>query len=300
MRPIVVAVVVGNVVNVALNWVLMFGHLGAPRLGAAGSAWSSSIGRWVVLGVLVASAAEALRPHLSPPRADAWRPGAIARTVRLGVPIGVQQLLEVSAFGGATLLMGLFGTVPLAGHEIALNLASLTFMVPLGVATAASVLVGRSVGAGDVESARWHAASALACGVGFMLVSAAAFTLAPRLLAGAYTRDPAVIAAAAALLPIAGAFQLFDGVQAVSSGVLRGSGDTHAPMIANFVGFWLLGIPTGALLAFHAGLGPSGLWWGLVVGLAAVATLLLARVRARLARALSRVDVELPAPATAP
>lgn len=297
MRPIVVAVIVGNVLNVALNWVLMFGNLGSPRLGAAGSAWSSSIGRWVMLATLAVSAAAALRPHLSPARADAWRPAALARTVRLGVPIGVQQLLEVSAFGGVTLLMGLFGTVPLAGHEIALNLASLTFMVPFGVSTAAAVLVGRSVGAGDAESARWHAASAVACGVAFMTLSAATFVVAPTLLARAYTADPAVLAVTATLLPIAGAFQLFDGVQAVSAGVLRGAGDTYAPMLANLVGFWLLGIPAGALLAFRAALGPAGLWWGLVIGLAAVATLLLARVRSRLSRSIARVDVERARPA---
>ena len=292
MRPIVVAVVVGNVANVFLNWVLMFGNLGAPRLGASGAAWSSSIGRWLMLAALLAAAWRELRPHLVPLSAAALDATALYRTVRLGVPIGIQQLLEVGAFGAVTILMGLFGTVPLAGHEIALNMAALTFMVPLGVSTAAAVLVGRSVGAGDLGSARWHAASALVCGVAFMVASASLFLLAPTLLARLYTTDAAVIAVAATLLPLAGVFQVFDGVQAVCGGVLRGAGDVRAPMLANLVGFWGLGIPAGVAFSFRLGWGPTGLWWGLVVGLAAVALLLLWRVRVKLSREVQRVDVE--------
>jgi MATE family multidrug resistance protein len=292
MAPIVVVVVGANLLNVLLNWVLMFGNLGAPALGAVGSAWSTSIGRWAMALGLLAVGWPALRPHLVPLSRDALRVEPLRLTLRLGVPIGLQQLLEVGAFAGATLLMGLFGSTPLAGHEIALNLASLTFMVPLGVATAAAVLVGRAVGAGDAERARVHAAAALLYGVGFMALSALAFILAPRAIAGAYTRDAAVLAVAAALLPIAGVFQLFDGTQAVASGVLRGTGDTRVPLLANLVGFWGVGLPAGALLAFTAGLGPTGLWWGMVAGLSAVAVLLAWRVHARLQGTLRRVNVE--------
>lgn len=292
MRPIVMAVIVGNVANVALNWVLMFGHLGAPRLGAVGSAWSSSIGRWIVLGALLAASWPELRPFLRPFRAAAREPHALWRTVRLGVPIGAQQLLEVGAFGAVTILMGLFGTVPLAGHEIALNLASLTFMVPLGVSTAAAVLVGRAIGARDLQGARWHAASAVACGVAFMTCSATLFLLAPRLLARAYTPDAEVIAVAVSLIQLAGVFQIFDGVQAVCSGVLRGAGETRAPMLANLGGYWALGLPAGVAFAFRFRAGPAGLWWGLVLGLASVALLLLWRVRVKLATHVERVDVE--------
>ena len=292
MRPIVLAVVVGNVANVFLNWVLMFGNLGAPRLGAAGAAWSSSLGRWIMLGALLAAGWLELRSYVVPLQRAAGDFGALLRTLRLGVPIGVQQLLEVGAFGAVTLLMGLFGTVPLAGHEIALNMAALTFMVPLGVSTAAAVLVGRSVGAGDLEAARWHAASALVCGVAFMTASASLFLLAPVALARLYTTDAAVVAVTAALLPLAGVFQVFDGVQAVCGGVLRGAGDVRAPMLANLVGFWALGVPVGVAFAFRLRLGPAGLWWGLVAGLAAVALLLLWRVRVKLSREVRRVDVE--------
>jgi MATE family multidrug resistance protein len=165
-------------------------------------------------------------------------------------------------------------------------------MVPLGVATAAAVLVGQAVGAGDVSAARWHAASALVCGVLFMLTSASLFLLAPGFLARLYTADAAVVAVTSVLLPLAGVFQVFDGVQAVSGGVLRGAGDVRAPMLSNLLGFWAVGLPTGVLLAFGVGLGPAGLWWGLVAGLCAVALLLLRRVRVKLSRHVARVDVE--------
>jgi MATE family multidrug resistance protein len=165
-------------------------------------------------------------------------------------------------------------------------------MVPLGVATAAAVLVGQSVGAGDLSAARWHAASALVCGVLFMLTSASLFLLAPGFLARLYSADAGVVAVTSVLLPLAGVFQVFDGVQAVSGGVLRGAGDVRAPMLANLVGFWAVGIPVGMLLAFGLDAGPAGLWWGLVAGLAAVALLLLARVKVKLSRHVERVDVE--------
>lgn len=292
MRGIVVAVVVGNLANLFLNWVLMFGNLGAPRLGAAGSAWSSSIGRWIMLAAILVAGRTTLRPRLRPLRAEALGGAALLRTVRLGVPIGVQQLLEVGAFAAVTVLMGLFGTTPLAGHEIALNLSSLTFMVPLGVATAAAVLVGQAIGAGDVSAARWHAASALVCGALFMLTSASLFLLAPAFLGRLYSTDGAVVAVTASLLPLAGIFQVFDGVQAVSAGVLRGAGDVRAPLLANLLGFWAVGIPVGVVLAFSLDFGPAGLWCGLVAGLAAVALLLLRRVRVKLSTHVERLDVE--------
>jgi MATE family multidrug resistance protein len=165
-------------------------------------------------------------------------------------------------------------------------------MVPLGVASAAAVLVGRAVGAGDAEAARLHAAASLVYGVGFMAVSAVVLLLVPRAIATLYTADDAVLRVAAALIPIAGVFQLFDGGQVVAGGILRGAGDTRTPLVANLAGFWLVGLPLGGWLAFRLDAGPAGLWWGVVAGLAAVAVLLVLRVRTRLRGELRRVRVE--------
>jgi MATE family multidrug resistance protein len=196
------------------------------------------------------------------------------RMVRIGLPVGVQLWTEFTAFGVALLLIGLLGTVPLAGHQIALMLAALTYMVPLGVAAAAAVLVGHAIGRGDPEAARREAGAALVCGVAFMSVTAVVLiTMAP-FLARIFTADPAILGAAAALIPIAGVFQVFDGIQGVSAGILRGAGDTRVPMWANLAGFAVAGLPLGAWLCFSLGLGAPGVWWGLSAGLAAVAALL--------------------------
>lgn len=288
-RAVVAAIVVGNLVNLALNWALIYGRLGAPALGAVGSAWSSAAARWVMFAVLLAGGWRVLRPSLTPWRPGVWRPRALAPLVRLGAPVAAQQSLEYGAFGTIGLLVGHLGTAAMAGHQATLNLASLTFMVPLGVGAAGAVRVGHAVGAGDARRVRQAAGAALAVGVGFMAATAALLLAAPRPLAALYSRDPAVLALAASLIPLAGLFQVFDGLQVVSLGVLRGLGDTRVPAAINVVGFWLLGIPLGAWLGLRGGAGPRGLWWGLVVGLAAVGVVNVLRVRARLGAPLARV-----------
>ena len=300
MAPIVAVVLGANVVNAALNWVLMLGNLGAPRLGPVGSAWSTTISRWVMALGLLAAGWGTLAPHLRRVAPRALRAAPLGRTFWLGAPIGAQFVLEMGAFGAITVLAGLFGTTALAGHEITLNLASLTFMVPLGVAGAASVLVGRAVGAGDADGARRHAASSLLCGAGVMTASAVLLVAAPRAIAGLYTRDAGVLAVAAVLIPIAGVFQVFDGTQVVAGGILRGSGDTRAPLVANLAGFWVVGVPLGAWLAFSLGTGPAGLWWGAAAGLGAVAALLVWRVRRRMAGPVARLLVDQPAKPSSP
>lgn len=294
MRPIVVVMIAANLLNLALDIVLVFGLLGAPAMGAFGSAWATSACRFVLFfGVLAADRRELL-PLLSRVDPETLRLQPLLAMARLGAPIGIQIQLELAAFGIIGLLMGGLGTVEMAAHQVAINLASLTFMVPLGVASAAAVRVGHAVGRSDGPGVRRAAASALACGAGFMACTALAFLGLPRGLAGAYTSDAAVIAVAAALIPIAGVFQVFDGIQVVSSGILRGLGDTRAPMVVNVLGFWLVGLPVSLALGFHVGLGPRGLWWGLVAGLAAVACLLLLRIASRLTRPLARVVVDEP------
>jgi MATE family multidrug resistance protein len=290
--PIVFAILMANLANAVLNWVLIFGHLGVPALGVLGSAWATSVSRVLLLLILWGSAGRELGPYLLPLHPAVWERKAMGRMLRLGLPIGAQHLLEFGAFALVALMMGWMGTLQMAGHQIAINLAALTFMVPLGVGDAASVLVGQSVGRGDPVATRGAARAALVSGAGFMTVTAGIFLAFPDVLAHLYSRDVRVIAIAAALIPIAGVFQVFDGLQVVAAGVLRGIGDTRAPMLVNLLGYWCLGLPFSIYLGFVQGLGPAGLWWGLVVGLAVVASSLLLRVGSRLSHAQQRVVID--------
>jgi len=291
-RAIVATIAVGNVVNLALNWVLVFGHLGAPAMGAPGSALASTIGRIVMAVMLFAISRQELAPMLSP-----WRPESLARkpllaTLRVGLPIGIQSTVEFTTFAAISVFAGWFGAEAIGGHQVAINLASLTFMVPMGVAGAAAVLVGHAIGEGDLPHARRVAASALICGAAFMTVCALVLIGYPKTFAHLYTSVPGVVAIAASLIPIAGLFQVFDGLQVVAAGVLRGAGDTRAAMIANILGFWLIGMPVSLWMGFKLGGGVVGLWWGFVAGLAAVAVFLVVRVRVKLRRDVRRVEVE--------
>jgi MATE family multidrug resistance protein len=228
-----------------------------------------------------------VRPRIE--GALAWRD--LLAILRIGVPIGFHFFLEVAGFGAAMLLVGLLGTVALASHHVTLQLAALTYMVPLGVSAAAAVLVGRAIGARDVDGARREAAASLVIGVGFMGVTALMFLVGAPWLARAFTSEPEVVRLATTLMRIAGVFQLFDGAQVVATGILRGAADTRVPMWMNFIGYVVLGVPIGALLCFPLGFGAPGIWWGLVIGLAAAAILLAYRVFTRLRRPLVRVQV---------
>ena len=232
------------------------------------------------------------RRYALPLRADALLIPALRRMLAIGIPIGVQFMLEYGVFGVVGLLMGWLGTEQMAGHQIALNLASFTFMVPMGVSGAAAVLVGRAVGRGDSAEARRAALAALVCGAGFMAVSGALMLAAPDFFARAYTTDRTVVAVAASLIPLAGVFQIFDGIQVVAIGILRGVADTRTPMLINVLGFWLIGLPVIIWLGLGTPAGPRGLWWGLVLGLAIVAVALLLRVRSRLKGQLERVVID--------
>jgi MATE family multidrug resistance protein len=291
MRPIVMTIVVVNLFNLFADWILVYGVGPVPQLGPIGSAWATTAARTLLFVVLFVVARKELGPLLNRLDREAFRSGPLWRLVRLGTPIGFQVQLEIIAFAVIALLMGGFGTVQMAAHQVAINLASLTFMVPLGVGSAAAVRVGQAIGAGDSDGARRAAAASLLIGAGFMSLMAALFIGAPRLLATAYTSVEEVVVLAALLIPVAGYFQIFDGLQVVSAGVLRGAGDTRAPLVVNIVGFWFIGLPTSLLLGFRLGFGPQGLWWGFVAGLGAVAVFLLARIAWRFHGDISRVEV---------
>ena len=292
VRPIVAIIVIANIFNLGLDWILVFGFGPVPSFGALGSAWATTASRWLVLIGLAVLARHHLRPLLWPIDRDSLRFAPLWRMVVLGAPIGLQIQLEFATFGVIALLMGGMGTVEMAANQVAINLSSLTFMVPLGIGGAAAVRVGHAIGAGNIDSARRAAAAALVCGAGFMTLTASAFITAPGLLAATYTSVDEVLLLAAVLIPIAGVFQVFDGLQVVSIGVLRGLGDTKAPVVVNVLGFWLIGMPVSLVLAFHLDLGPPGLWWGLVVGLATVAGFLLLRISWRFRQGIDRVELD--------
>ena len=291
LAPLLITVVVANLLNGLLDWMLIFGRLGAPALGVTGAALATTIGRWSTVVLLAWLGWAEIRPYVR----GSWRASArwqaIAHMLRIGIPIGVHQWLEMAAFGGALFLMGLFGTIPLAAHNITIQVAALTFMVPLGTGAAAAVRVGHAIGRGDGEAARREASAALACGVGFMVISGLAMVIAPEAVARVFSMDAEVIALAARLLPVAAAFQVFDGIQGVSSGILRGAGDTRVPMLINLFGFVIIGVPAAALIAFPLGAGPVGVWWGLVVCLVVVAALLAWRVHVKLGADVERITL---------
>ena len=290
--PIVIAVLVGNVVNALLNWVLIFGHLGFAPGGVVGSSQGTAIARWIMLLVLLAGCWPVIRSRVVPWRPESLQLAPLWRMFKIGAPIAMQLFAEAGAFGIVTVMTGWMGTTTLAGHEITLSLAALTFMVPMGVAAAAAVMVGHAVGAGDIAESRRDAVAALAVGVGFMAAMGVILWLIPGVLAAAFTTDPTTRLMATTLIPIAAVFQVFDGTQVISASILRGAGDTRVPMILHALSFWAVGIPLGALVAFGFDGGAPGLWWGLTAGLAAAAVLQLERVRVKLGGKIGRVGIE--------
>lgn len=297
VRPAVVAIAIGNLVNLAASYALIFGRLGAPALGVVGAARAVSIGRWALALALLWAARPALAGVWHGFTREALDLRAHWQQLGIGVPIGIHLSLELWVFTAVALLMGRLGVHELDGHQVALTLAAVTYMVPFGIAAAAATRVGNAIGRRDMPGARRAAVLCLALGAGVMALCGLAFHFAPRLLASLFTDDPAIVAMGASLIPIAAVFQVFDGTQAVGAGVLRGAGDTRVPAAIALVGFWLAGLPLGAWLGLRAGLGPRGLWWGLTAGLATVALLLLLRIRQRFRGSIERVErVERVAP----
>jgi multidrug resistance protein, MATE family len=269
VRPIMVTLIVANLMNVAGNWLLIDGHLGAPALGVAGSAWATVLSRVTMaasLFVVILRRETHQRPRLMD-TAMSIEMARMRQLVALGAPAAGQLTLEVGVFALASALAGRMLPASLAAHQIALNIAGFTYMVPLGVASAGAVRVGQAIGRLDAAAAARAGWTALLFGVGFMSVAALAFITIPSSLIGAFTTDPGVLEIGVALLAVAAVFQLFDGLQAVGTGVLRGLGDTRVPMLWNLAGHWFIGLPLAYVLAFNLDLGVIGLWWGLSSGL---------------------------------
>ncbi|HWT66358.1 MAG TPA: MATE family efflux transporter [Terracidiphilus sp.] len=281
VRVITITYVVANLLNWGGNWVLIYGKLGFPAMGVTGSALSTCIARLSMAVAMIAFAwryerqrGHPLFRHWAAPQ---WQ--KLRELVRLGAPAAGQIVLEVGAWNLATFTASYLDPVSLATHSIALNYASVTYMVPLGISAAAAVSVGHAIGANDPARARRAGWLALGLGVAFMLCAAVAFIGIPRSLIALYTSDPRVLQVGPALLGLAALFQIFDGIQTVSTGALRGLGETRTPMVANFVGYWVLGLPLGMALCFLLHWGIYGLWIGLTIALIVIATSLLARWR---------------------
>ena len=291
--PQVLTIVAGNLLNLLLDWLLIYGHWGLPALGAAGASLATVGCRVGMLAGLLWFGRADLWPHLRALREPAVRRAVLAirplwALLRLGAPIGGQFVLEMGVFAATALLIGNLDAAAaangpgLAGHQIALQLASLSFMVPLGLGLAASVRVGWAVGAGNHGALRTTVGAALGTGAAVMSAFMIVFLCLPEVLARQFGPHGEALAVAATLIPIAGVFQIGDGLQVVAIGCLRGLGDVRSPLWANVVGFWLVGLPLGCWFAYGCGAGPAGLWWGLVVGLFVVAGLLLLALRWRL------------------
>jgi MATE family multidrug resistance protein len=277
VKPVVFTLISANVINVLGNWTLVYGHLGAPRLGVAGSGWSTCISRLYMATALALATVYYDRKRASgfwrTSRRPEWR--GIRELLHLGLPAASQLLAEIGAFTLATFLVGKLGALSLAGHQIALNVASFTYMVPLGIGSAAAVRVGQAVGAGDVRGAARAGWTALILGACFMSCSGVALFLFSHSIARVYTPEARVVHVGAVLLVVAAIFQLFDGIQVVATGALRGAGNTRIPMLANLIGYWLLGLPLGAWLCFKLNYGAVGMWAGLCLALVVIGSLLL-------------------------
>ena len=281
MRPAMWITWLANGVNAVLNWALIFGHLGFEPHGVVGAGVATGLSRVFMFLALLAFV---LGFNLHERALFAWdwtvlRWRELRELVGHGVSTGAQVGLEVWGFQSVALLAGRLGAEALAAHSIVLHLASLTFMVPFGLSMAAATRVGNLLGAGDARGSRRAAWVAIATGASFMALSGVTFLLLRWRVPALWRPAPEVLALAVGIMPIAGAFQVFDGTQAVGCGVLRGRGDTRPAALFNLVGYYALGIPLAYLLAFHVGLGLRGLWWGLTLGLFTVAVLLLVRVR---------------------
>jgi MATE family multidrug resistance protein len=278
----VMSVAVGAVViNGLLNYGLINGAFGLPRLGYIGSAAATLITLWGMAGVVAAAirANPALKAYRLWGRIH-WR--SLREMVVLGWPIALTMAVETLLFSVTSLTIGLFGTTPLAAHQIALNIVSITFMIPLAASQAANVRVGFYHGAGAPRAARRAGAAAFILGVGFMGLAAAILWTIPRSIAGLYIADGApgraeVVALAAQLLTVAALFQVFDGAQTIAAGGLRGLKDTRLPAAAAVVGYWGVGFTVAWMLGVHGGMGAVGIWMGLAGGIASVAVLLTLR-----------------------
>jgi MATE family multidrug resistance protein len=277
VRPVAFALVTANIINALGNWILIYGKWGAPAMGTVGSGWSTAIARIYMAAVLIGYLFWYDHKHRTellktPVDIDLKR---IKQLIALGIPAAMQFTLESGVFATVTTLIAKLGPVPLATHQIALNTVAFTYMVPLGIASAAAVRVGQALGRRDPHGAGIAGGTAITIGAAFMSVASVVLLVVPRWIARIYTVDEVIIRSASTLLAAGAAFQLFDGIQSVATGALRGAGDTRTPMLCHFTAYWIIGLPLGAWLCFRRGWGALGLWVGLSLALILIGIVLL-------------------------
>jgi MATE family multidrug resistance protein len=275
-RPAMWVMFLSNALNIFLNWVLIFGHLGCPPLGLLGAGIATGATQFV-MPMLLALWIVGFDLHRG-----AWRRwdrhafewAGLARYVRLGVPVGLQMWLEANAFSVAMVMVGWLGVVELAAYQIVISVASLTFMVPLGISIGAATRVGNLIGSGHASWLPQSCRTALTMGGGVMAIAGVCIVVFREAIPRFYVEDATVVAMAALLLPIGGLFQISDGLQVVGGGLMRGMGRPRAAAVANFMGYYVLGLPLAWLLSSHFGLGARGILFGLTAGLGLVSLLL--------------------------
>ena len=275
--PVMLALVTANLINALGNWVLIYGHYGFPALGVAGSAWATVISRAYMLGSLLFAVWWIDRKRTREAHIDdrhglwhvdrAFDASRLRRLLALGLPAASQVGAEVGVFALATALSGMLDPISSASHQIALNMAGVAFMIPLGLGSAGAVRVGHAVGAGDRPRAAAAGWTAILLATLVMVASGLTFVLIPEWLIGLFSTDPSVLSVGTSLLLLAAIFQLFDGIQGVITGTLRGLGDTRTAMTVNLIAHWLFGLPISYVLCFVVGWGVWGLWIGLSLGL---------------------------------
>jgi MATE family multidrug resistance protein len=271
VRPILYAGLVGLCCNALLDWLLLFGHFGLPRLGAPGCGVATTVSSLAMAGVLQwqFSHRRGLREVMRASANGAGCAEGVREILRIGMPIGLILLAEAGLFVAAAMLMAQFGDTTVAAYQVAINFAAMVFMIPVGVALATTVRVGHAAGAGEHRAARFRGFVGMGLGLGNAASNSLIMALFGGVIAGFYTEDAGIAAQATYFMLLAAAFQFFDGLQATANGALRGVKDTRLPMLINLVSYWLVGMPVAMWLAFRAGMGPGGLWWGLTAGLGA-------------------------------
>jgi MATE family multidrug resistance protein len=277
VRIVAFALITANIINAVGNWVLIYGKWGAPAMGAVGSGWSTALARLYMAGVLIGYLLwydYRHRTDLLKTPVDIDLP-RIRRLLTLGYPAALQFTLESGIFALVTALIARLGPVPLASHQIALNTVAFTYMVPLGISSAAAVRVGQAIGRKDPRAAGDAGNTAIFLGAAFMTCASAALLIFPHAIARMYTPATDVIRATTFLLAAGAAFQLFDGIQTVATGALRGAGDTRTPMLCHLIAYWIIGLPLGYWLCFGLNWGAFGLWAGLSLALILIGIVLL-------------------------